>query len=673
MVNMNKIWISLDNVAKISYATILTPLLIIMAIYLAKDNLAHAINVPNIHLPILYILLIGVAWLSLQIAGIYSLNLKIQDYKISSQFQTICFTFLFVILLLMLNLSNAGELNRIAPYIYFTLATLPAFYFYSHHALKNISTGDLVFGIFTLCLLSAFIPLSARFLIEQFIPLLTPYFHSSISQQQIDHWLQKSSIALPLILLYMVSPIYIKEYPLHAQNRERFAHFARLVQFLLIPIYLSLFTILNNYMPDVFWSPLMDIRLLLFLILPLMLISIISVIWRSRMWLADSNLLARELISPFILVSLLFYLKAPHLFSSHLDPTIYYPISFPFISIFANNLQMFGDIIAQIGFLDYFPAILQQFLFINSVLNPDTLLFIAIITHILLLIFNFWVLSRFIPHLFVFTILLIIPIDFSELLVLMGYAGLLFDTKLRKKYPTQWSIIWFLGGLIFLFLSPLYATFFLLGTLPFVICSFWNILQDHYYRARNLILIYSFLVIIMVLSPSFLPILTAIKAILIRNWLFIPDFYLWRDHLTVPFAQTFFYMLFPIWLTCSIIPLLLLLYYRKYLQNLTEAASHLGDWVTLSCGLTFIFSLPVIISAFLGFSESEYESTIRLFYTFFIFTMPMVLFRRKVPLGKFFPHIGCGLGLLLISFLSDLPIPFFEKLFTHLHFTTPIF
>ncbi|MCH9852691.1 MAG: hypothetical protein K0U45_04225 [Alphaproteobacteria bacterium] len=604
------------------------------------------------------------------------------DYKIGHELENFCFVILFILTSMIISALLQQNFDLVKPYALIALLILPAIFYCTALARYTISTGHLCFGIIMMALLSGFIPIAVMLFLSKIYFLLPeqvqflwqkPYLFLVAYRQ----YLPFISIALALLMLYIVTPFYLRERNLYRESKEKFARFATIIQLFILPIYFCLLpqytlTDYQNAQHDSYYQ-------LLFLTLSVIVIfGIYSVIIRQRQWLNNANLLTKDIVSPIVLAGIVVFLKLPNMSISSVDifmgATNLAPISY-FSAIMLPDMPVNSDL------LSYLPILLAQSLNLLALnllplnLLPLNLLggeadyhaliaFSFILIHTLLIIITFFALSRFLPHLFTFAILFIIPIKFPELLLLISYASLLFDKNLRQS-ATLWSVIWYFGGCLFLLLSPLYALFFLIGTVPYIIFTFICLYHHHKRHTLNLILFYGFVTIALLFSPSIISLLTDMLAYIAQYWLFDENFMQWGQNLHANngrFWQIFFYnTIYSLWIIAMMIAFALIIIFSKTLLMFAQSNYHLSHWVIISCGLTLIFSLPVLLNNLMGFDQSMAFN--RLIYMFTMFGVPVILFRNGTLFNKSASHLLCALVLLGMCVYSFLIVPEFNALF----------
>ena len=634
------------------YAISATPIIIFAAslLFIFKGQGFFEPNLTNGILPSAFLALYG-----FYLANLYSLQLKDKDYKINRQFQTICFAMGFLTLILLLNGWQHGNLVGMMFYIYMILFAMPAFYIYSLRSVNTINTGNLLLMIFTSSLLTLCIPASIHHLLIA-LGLIFKFALKADFALTFD----KSSFAaisflVPMIFLYIATPLYMKEQQLHKKHRELFSSFTQMIQFLLLPLYFVILGICEIHLEPDSSHGLTKLRLLVMLIAPLIIINIFSINRRKNDWLDNSNLNAQHLLSPFSLMAILIYLKAPYLSDIVVSGQDYFH-SFPLLHLFYAQILIFFDIINITLIQDFLPQNLLNFLILTPSDSRNLFPLIAIISHILLLVANFWILNRILPNLYIFIILLLVPIEFLELLVIIGYMALLFDRNFRSNSPIKWCHSWFFGGILFLLLVPLYATFFILGTLPFVIYHLRHIAQKQPETIRNNLLIYGFCVIFILLAPISRWFVIMVKDIVAEHW--------FATNLSAGDSGSSFLqldILELLWLPVLLFIFAVSALNFKKLARLNESHYYFDGWVGVSCALTILYSVPILLHSLTGLND---DINIKiLFYIVVLLFIPLTLFYHRVPFGKFLPYLGCGAALLLGSYYSHFEIPTFEQLF----------
>ena len=638
------------------YAISATPVIIFTAslLFIFKGQGFFEPNLINGILPSALLAVCG-----FYLANLYSLQLKDKDYKINRQFQTICFAMGFLTLILLLNGWQHGNLVGMMFYIYMILFAMPAFYIYSLRSVNTINTGNLLLMIFTFSLLTLCIPASIHYLL-----IVLGLIFKFALKADFALTFDKSSFAaisflVPMIFLYIATPLYMKEQQLHKKHRELFSGFTQMIQFLLLPLYFVILSIAEIHLNPDSWHGLTKLRLLVMLIAPLIIINIFSINRRKNDWLDNSNLNAQHLLSPFSLMAILIYLKAPYLSDIAVSGQDY-ALSFPLLHLFYAQFLIFFDIINITLIQDFLPQNLLNFLTLTPSDSRNLFPLIAIITHILLLVVNFWILNRILPNLYIFIILLLVPIEFSELLVIIGYMTLLFDRNFRENSPIKWCHAWFFGGIFFLLLVPLYATFFILGTLPFVIYHLRDIGQKQPETIRNNLLIYGFCVVFILLAPISRQFVIMVKDIVAEHW-FATNLSanLSAGDSGPSFLQSDIFVL--LWLSVLLFIFAIFARNVKKLARLNESRYYFDGWVGVSCALTILYSVPILLYSLTGLNE---DINIKiLFYIVVLLFIPLTLFYNRVPFGKFLPYLGCGAALLLGNYYSQFEIPTFEQLF----------
>ena len=598
------------------------------------------------------------------------------DYKIGHELENFCFVIAFILTCIIISALLQQNFDLVSPYALIALLILPAIFYCAACARNTISTGHLCFGIIIMALLSGFIPIALTMFLSKIYFLIPDEAHSLwqkpylflVAYQQYTPFI---SIALALLMLYIITPFYLRERIFYRESKEKFARFATIIQLLILPIYFSL---LAQYTPTENHNAQQDsyYQLLFFILSLIVCFGIYSVIIRKRQWLNNANLLTKDIISPIMLAGILVFLKLPNISISSVDIFMGISDSTP-ISYFSH--LMLPDMSVNTDLLSYMPILLAQLLNLLALnLLPiglsggeadyQTLLpFTFILLHTLLIIITFIALSRFLPHLFTFAILFIIPIKFPELLLLISYASLLFDKSLRQS-TTLWSGIWYFGGCLFLLLSPLYALFFLMGTVPYIIFTFIRLYHHNKRHTLNLILFYGFITIALLFTPNVRNLLAEMLNYIAQYWLFGEDFMQWGQGLQngdTNFWQILFYnTIYSLWIIAMLIAITLIIIFYRILLIFTESNYHLSHWVIISCGLTLIFSLPVLLHNVMGFDQSMAFN--RLIYMFTMFGVPVILFRNGTLFNKSASHLLCALTLLGMCVYSFLIVPEFNAL-----------
>ncbi|MCH9844229.1 MAG: hypothetical protein K0U39_01855 [Alphaproteobacteria bacterium] len=588
------------------------------------------------------------------------------DYKIGHELENFCFVIAFILTSIIISAVLRQNFDLVSPYALIALLILPAVFYCAARARNTISTGHLCFGIIIMALLSGFIPIALTIFLSKIYFLISPeaqilwqnpYRFLSAYQQYIPF----ISIGLALFLLYFITPFYLRERIFYRESKEKFARFATIIQLLILPIYFSLlvqYTPIENYngQQDSYY------QLLFFILSLIVCFGIYSVIMRKRQWLNNANLLTKDIISPIVLAGILVFLKLPNISISSVDIFMGISDSTP-ISYFSH--LMMPDMPANTDLLSYMPILLAQSLtLLGSANDYQALLpFTFILVHTFLIIITFIALSRFLPHLFTFAILFIIPIKFPELLLLISYASLIFDKNLRQS-TTLWSGIWYFGGCLFMLLSPLYALFFLMGTVPYIIFTFICLYHHNKRHTLNLILFYGFITVALLFTPSVRNLLADMLNYIAQYWLFDENFMQWGQALQTGsnnFWQILFYnTIYSLWLMAMIVAITLIIIFYRILLIFTESNYHLSHWVIISCGLTLIFSLPVLLHNVMGFDQSMAFN--RLIYMFTMFGVPVILFRNGTLFNKSASHLLCALTLLGMCVYSFLIVPEFNAL-----------
>ena len=634
------------------YAISATPVIIFAAslLFIFKGQDFFEPNLINAILPSALLAVCG-----FYLANLCSLKLKDKDYKINRQFQTICFAMGFLSLILLLNGWQHSSLMGMMFYIYMIIAAMPAFYIYSLRSVNTINTGNLLLMIFAFSLLTLCIPTSIHHLLIALRPIFKFAMKADFALTFDRSSFTAISFLTPMIFLYIITPLYMKEQRLHKKHRERLSALTQMIQFLLLPLYLVILSIAEIHLELDSWHGLPKLRLLVMLVAPLMIINIFSINRRKNEWLHNSNLNAQHLLSPFSLVAILIYVKAPYLSIISVSGQDY-AHSFPLLHLFYAQILIFFDIINITLIQDFLPQNLLNFLTLTPSDSRNLFPLIAIISHILLLVANFWILNRILPNLYIFIILLVVPIEFSELLVIVGYMALLFDRNFQENSPIKWCHSWFFGGIFFLLLVPLYATFFILGTLPFVIYHLRHIAQKHPETIRNNLLIYGFCIIFILLAPISRGFVIMAKDIVATHW-FATNLSAGDSKWT--FLQSDIFEL--LWLLVLLFIFAIFARNVKKLARLNESHYYFDGWVGVSCALALLYSVPILLHSFAGLND--YIDIKILFYIAVLFFIPLTLFYNRVPFGKFLPYLGCSAALSLGSYYSHFKIPTFGQLF----------
>ncbi len=592
------------------------------------------------------------------------------DYKIGHELENFCFVILFILTSIIISASLRHNFDLIAPYALIAVLILPAVFYYAARAARTISTGHLCFGIIIMALLSGFIPIALMvffsklyFLIPETVQILWQKPNMFLSSYQ--QYLPFICIGLLLLMLYISTPFYLRERVFYRESKEKFARFATLIQLLILPIYFSLLGQYNHHGENDADS---YYHFLFFIISLIICFGVYSVLIRKRQWLNNANLLTKDIISPIVLAGILIFLKLSNISISSADIFMGITDSTP-ISYF--SYLMLPDMPANTDLLSYLPILLAQifsllaFNFLGDLADIQTLLpFTFVLIHSLLIIITFIALSRFLPHLFTFAILFIIPIKFPELLLLISYASLIFDKNLRQS-TSLWSAIWYFGGCLFLVLSPLYALFFLIGTVPYIIFTFIHLYQHNKRHTLNLILFYGFITIALLFTPSVRSLMADMLNYIAQYWLFDEYFRQWGESLKTSgnhFWQSLFYnTIYSLWVILVLIAVTLILIFARILLMFARSNYHLSHWVIISCGLTLIFSAPVLLHNIMGFDQSMAFN--RLIYMFTMFGVPVILFRNGTLFNKSASHLLCALTLLGMCVYSFLIVPEFDSLF----------
>ncbi len=666
---INPSWQSVEDFFNHSYPGFCIGLISLLVCYFSFNHL----TIYSVELPILkWLLTFFIVSIATYIGHKYQYHLLTQDYKIGHELQNICFAILFILLAIMLSAVLQKNFQLVRPYAYFALLILPAIFFYAKRALTTISTGHLFFGTIILALMSAFIPIAIslaftklylvisfewRFLFKDMHLMLTNYESS----------LRYLSIGLCLLILYGFTPFYLKERHLHRESKELFAHFACVIQILLLPLYFSLLPESEQIVTISKGERALHYYPVLFLMVTaIIILGIYSVISRKNNWLNNANLLTKDIISPITLAAILIFIKLPNITVSSVDV---------FLEIIPQYLRqpsyfdawIIPDMVTNSDLLSYAPLLLAKLLSLlnNTRIYHELVPFSFLFIHTLLVILTFSALSRFLPHLFTFAILFIIPIKFPELLLLISYASLLFDRRLLQS-PLKWSALWYFGGCLFLILSPLYALFFLIGIIPYIVFNFIQFYQKNQRHTRNLTLFYIFITIAMIFSPNIQMLAQHIIEFIQSFWLFGDNYVQWGQQLEQGegkfWERLLHYTAFTLWWLGLMILALLLLLFRKKLLTMTQTHYNLGDWVIISCGLTMVFSFPVALNSLLGFDHGM--TLIRLIYMFALFGVPVILFRNTTLFNKSTSYLLCGFTLLGMCIYSYMIVPEFNMIWT---------
>ena len=598
----------------------------------------------------------------------YYRTLNAQDYKIGYQLHLLCFAILFILLMILLSSWLQNDFSSIRPYIYCSMAILLAIFFYAKRTIGSISTGHLFFGVIILSCISAFIPIGIAQSISKLIPLSTQ-IHQTVmsflpSFANGQNYLLILSLLICFVMLYGMTAFYLKERVLYKESKLIFARFAIIIQILLLPLYFMLMPKIDGMFSA--QSPAYQKFYLLSLAISsaLCCIGLYAIMLRRQYWLNDANLLAKNIISPFILSAILIYLKIPNITITSFD--VFFNISQQ-----ANNLYFkhwFVAVFSSDGdLLNYLPLLLAEILQKITQLNDIEMLinYSSTLMHSLLLILTFYALSRFLPFLFTFAILFMVPLRFPELLLLISYASGLFDRRLLES-ASRWSFVWFVGGVSFFILSPLYALFFLIGIIPYVIFTFSKFYRSNPRHTLNLLLIYGFAFIVIIFTPTMQILFHNILEFIKPNWLFNDNFALWGANLVsqenIFWQKAFFHLASPIWIIMLLVTIILLIPIYKKLAKLSQMSYSLGDWVLVSCGLTMVLSLPVLFNNLLGFDQSM--TLTRFIYMIAFFGMPTILFRETLLFNKVASHLLCGVTLLIMTVYNFTIIPNFYDIFS---------
>ena len=278
------------------------------------------------------------------------------DYKIGHELENFCFVILFILTSIIISASLQHNFDLLAPYALIAVLILPAVFYYAARATRTISTGHLCFGIIIMALLSGFIPIALMvfggklyFLLPAEAQILWQKPSMLLSAYQ--QYLPFISIGLLLLILYIITPFYLRERILYRESKERFARFATLIQLLILPIYFSLLGQYSHNIDGYY-------HFLFFIISLIICFGVYSIIIRKRQWLNNANLLTKDIISPIVLAGILVFLKLPNINISSAD--IFMGITDGVAPISYFNYLMLPDMPANSDLLSYLPILLAQ-------------------------------------------------------------------------------------------------------------------------------------------------------------------------------------------------------------------------------------------------------------------------------------------------------------------------